>query len=305
VAAGILSRSEPALSPGTSRIGDHVRHEPGSFCWVGLASSDPADANAFYARLFGWQGEALPAGDFGAYLALRRDAREVGILYRQTREARAAQAAPHWTTYVSVEDVDASALLVRRRGGAVLRDPLDVADAGRVAAVRDPLGAIFSLWQPRAHAGAEVIDEIGALSWQELVTPDVKRAKSFYAALFGWTYEAGPSRLTTVINAGSRIATMRDDNQANGTSDSSWIVHFGVLSAQDTQQTVERNGGRTMTAAADDPIGRTALLTDRQGATFAILEQPGSSSGWLGVRKPHANSTGATPATYGRLRPAN
>jgi predicted enzyme related to lactoylglutathione lyase len=274
----MLSRPEPAVSRGTGRIGERGRHEPGSFCWIGLASSDPADANAFYASLFGWQGEGLPAGDVGTYWALRHDGREVAIVYRQTPEARAARAAPHWTVYVSVADVDASALLVRRLGGAVLRDPLDLADAGRVAAIRDPLGAIFSLWQPRAHAGAEVIDDIGALSWHELVTPDLERAKSFYAALLGWKYEAGPSRRTTIINAGSRIATMRQDRGPESASASSWIAYFGVASAQDAQETAERNGGRTMTAAADSPIGRTALLADRQGATFAVLEQPGSSS---------------------------
>jgi hypothetical protein len=33
-----------------------------------------------------------------------------------------------------------------------------------------------------------------------------------------------------------------------------------------------------MTAVADCPIGRTALVADGQGATFAVLEQPGRSS---------------------------
>jgi len=269
----LLSRSEPALSPGTSWIGERGHHEPGAFCWAGLASSDPADAKSFYASMFGWKSEDMPAGDFGSYAALRHNSREVAILYRQTREARAAQAAPHWTAYVSVEDADASALLVRELGGAVLRDPLDLADAGRVAAVRDPLGAIFSLWQPRAHAGAEVIDDIGALSWHELVTPNVERAKSFYGALFAWEYQAGPGRLTTITNAGSRIGTMREDSEPERASASSWISYFGVVSARDAQQTAGRNRGRTMTGAADSPIGRTALLADRQGATFAVLER--------------------------------
>jgi uncharacterized protein len=274
----MLSRSEPALATGTSWIGDRGHHLPGTFCWVGLASSDPTDAEAFYANVFGWQSEDLPAGDFGTYAALRCNGREVGILYRQTREARAAQAAPHWTAYVSVEDAGASALLMRELGGAVLRDPLDLADAGRVAAVRDPFGAIFSLWQPRAHAGAEVVDDVGALSWHELVTPNVERAKSFYAALLGWEYEAGPSRLTTIRNAGSRIGTMREVSQREGASASSWISYFGVASAHDAQQTAERNGGRTMTAAADGPIGRTALLADRQRATFAVLERAAATA---------------------------
>jgi predicted enzyme related to lactoylglutathione lyase len=111
-----------------------------------------------------------------------------------------------------------------------------------------------------------------------VVAPDLERAKSFYAALFGWEYEAGPSRLTTIVTAGTPVATMREDSEPEGASASCWIAYFGVASAHDAQRTAERNGGRTMTAVADGPIGRTALVADRQGATFAVLEQPGRSS---------------------------
>jgi predicted enzyme related to lactoylglutathione lyase len=93
-----------------------LRHS-GAFCWIGLASSDPAAAKAFYASLFGWDCEELPAGEFGTYTALRRDGAEVAILYRQTREARAARAAPHWTPFGAVEDADAGAVRARKLGG--------------------------------------------------------------------------------------------------------------------------------------------------------------------------------------------
>src|SRR5262249_22068631 len=161
------------------------------------------------ASLFGWQGEELPAGDFGTHTSLRRDGKEVGILYRQTREARAARAAPHWTPFVSVEDVDRAALRVRDLGGVLLREPLDFLDAGRVAAVRDPTGGILSLWQPRAHSGAEVMNDLGALCWCELATDDVERAKSFYGELLGWEYRADSSGQTTITNGRSRIGAMQ------------------------------------------------------------------------------------------------
>jgi len=37
-------------------MGERTRYEPGTFCWAGLATSDPAAATAFYARLFDWGG---------------------------------------------------------------------------------------------------------------------------------------------------------------------------------------------------------------------------------------------------------
>jgi predicted enzyme related to lactoylglutathione lyase len=261
------------LSPvGARRGGERRRYEPGAFCRLGLATSDPAGARAFYAGLFGWESHDLPAGELGAYTVLRHDGRELAILYRQTREARAARAAPHWTPYVSVEDADASALRALELGGTLLREPHDVADAGRVAAVRDPVGGILSLWQPRAHDAAELVTDMGAMCWHELAGTDLDRAKSFYGELLGWRFEADPSGDTTITNAGSPIATMREPSKPRPPV--GWIPYFGVANADDAQQSAEQTGGRTLTAPADGPIGRTALLADPQGATFALLEQP-------------------------------
>jgi predicted enzyme related to lactoylglutathione lyase len=136
-------------------MGERTRYAPGMFCWVGLATSDPRAATAFYTSLFGWQGEDLPAGEADRYTILRHAGRDVAILYRQTTEARAAGAPPHWTSFISVEDADTTAARAGELGGAaVFREPFDVLDAGRVAAVRDPTGAIVSLWQPLSRIGA-------------------------------------------------------------------------------------------------------------------------------------------------------
>jgi hypothetical protein len=239
-----------------------------------LATSDPAGAKAFYVSVFDWQSDDLPAGEIGTYTVLRREGKEVATLYRQTREARAAHAAPHWTPYVLVDDADAGALHARELGGGVLREPHDLVDAARVAALRDPGGGILSLWQPRLQTGAELFGEVGALCWHELVTADVERAKAFYRGLLGWEYEAGPSGHTMVINADTAIAAMREHSESESVPAGSWIPYFGVKGVNDAQHKAEQSGGRTLTTPADGPIGRTALLADPQGATFGILEQP-------------------------------
>jgi uncharacterized protein len=262
------------IGPGAaaSRSGARTRYDPGGFCWVGLASSDPAAATEFYGGLFGWQGEEQPAGEFGTYASLRRGGREVAILYRQTPEARAARAAPHWTPFVNVRNADASAVRARELGGALLREPLDFVDAGRVAALRDPTGGIVSLWQPLTHAGADLLHDVGALCWHELATSDLERAKSFYLELLGWQYEDDSDRATTIISAGSRIGTMRELGEREDMKGSRWIPYFGVESADDTAHEAERKGGQILTAAVGGSIGRTALLADPQRATFAVVE---------------------------------
>src|SRR5215831_17946273 len=68
-------------------MGERTRYEPGTFCWAGLATSDPAAATAFYARLFDWEAEPLPAGEPGAYTIMRRVGHDVAVCYRQTAQA--------------------------------------------------------------------------------------------------------------------------------------------------------------------------------------------------------------------------
>jgi predicted enzyme related to lactoylglutathione lyase len=51
-------------------MGRRERYEPGTFCWVDLATTDPAGAKTFYGELFGWEAEDMPAGEAGTYMML-------------------------------------------------------------------------------------------------------------------------------------------------------------------------------------------------------------------------------------------
>jgi catechol 2,3-dioxygenase-like lactoylglutathione lyase family enzyme len=75
-------------------MGERTHYQPGTFCWVGLATSDPESAKAFYTSLFGWDAEDLSAGAAGTYTMLRRGGREVAILYRQQPEGARGWRAP-------------------------------------------------------------------------------------------------------------------------------------------------------------------------------------------------------------------
>ena len=120
----------------------------------------------------------------------------------------------------------------------------------------------------------ESIEAPGALCWHELVTSDAERAKSFYGPLFGWQFAADSSGLATIINVGNRIGAMREQRQRRGALARSWISYFAVESSGGAADRAEQNGGQIATEPADGPLGRTALLADPQGATFAVLELP-------------------------------
>src|SRR5215208_2717547 len=253
-------------------MGERTHYEPGTFCWVGLATSDPAAAERFYTSLLGWEAKELSGGEAGTYTMLRRSAHDVAILYRQQPEARAAGAPPHWTSYISVVDADATAARAGELGGAaVFRKPFDVLDAGRLAAISDPTGAIVSLWQPGSRIGATLVNDVGALCWNELTTTDVERAKSFFGALLGWQYETDESGYASIRNGGRLNGGIRAQTDQERGNPPNWLPYFTVQNADDAARDAERVGGRTIVPTTESLLGQIGVIADPQGA-FAVLE---------------------------------
>ena len=100
---------------------------------------------------------------------------------------------PVWSTYFAVSNADATAAKVKDAGGRVLLEPFDVTDAGRMAIVSDPTGAVFGIWQAGNHFGAAIVNEHGALNWNELLTDDTEKALAFYQEVFGHEIEVSTS----------------------------------------------------------------------------------------------------------------
>jgi len=63
------------------------------------------------------------------------------------------------------------------------------AESGRMGVCQDREGAFFSVMQQRSHSGAQLVNELGAWTWNNLMTRDVDAAKDFYGEVFGWTAE--------------------------------------------------------------------------------------------------------------------
>jgi uncharacterized protein len=263
----------PLPAWGGRRLDDRRHHEAGTFCWAGLATSDPAAATSFYTELFGWTAEELRAGDASSFTMLRSGGDDVAVLYRQQPQARAVGVAPHWSCFISVENAGATSIRAGELGGAaVFREPFDVLDAGRVAAIRDPTGAIVSVWQPLAVTGATLVNAVGAVCWNELATTDVQRAKSFFAQLLGWDYEIDASGYTTINCGGSTIGGIRRlTDQETGVAPT-WLPFFMVESVEEAARDADLIGGSSFTPAVGTSDGRSTLIADPQGALFGISE---------------------------------
>src|SRR4051794_3573730 len=159
-------------------------YQAGVPCWVNVALPDPAAGVRFYSELFGWEFEdRMPPEAPGRYFIAKLRGREVAAVGSQPEDAGGLA---YWSTYICVDDADETAAKVRAAAGRVLDEPFDVFDAGRMAVCVDSGGAVFCVWQPRRHRGAQLVNEPGAWNWSELNTRDPEAVKAFYGEVFGW-----------------------------------------------------------------------------------------------------------------------
>ena len=159
---------------------------PGVPCWVDTNQPDPAAAVPFYAGLFGWELEdGMPEGSGSHYFIGRIRGGDVAAI---SSIPEGAPPMAVWNTYIWVDDADITAKKAAEAGGAVLTEPFDVMDAGRMAVLADTEGAVFCAWQPKDHRGAKVVNEHGSLNFNGLACRDVAAAERFYGAVFGWKH---------------------------------------------------------------------------------------------------------------------
>ena len=247
----------------------------GLFIWTDLQTSDPDAARSFYADVFGWESEDVD-DDAMPYWQFTKDGQLVAGVGPQGEEQEQDGVPPNWTSYVAVDDIDEVCSAASENGGEVLMSPTEVPDAGSFAILADPSGAVIGLWQSGEHTGADVFNEPGSMCWNELVTPDVDRAKEFYGAILPWqldTEDRGGFDYTTIVlddrPNGGMFAPGRSLQEG---ASPHWLVYFAVEDTDGALEAVREGGGEVLGEPQDTPFGRVATVTDPQGATFRIIQ---------------------------------
>ena len=248
------------------------RYDDGVPSWVDMGSSDLAKSKEFYGALFGWN---CPEGapEAGGYSVCDLGGKTVAGLGPQMNP----DVPPMWTTYVNVDDADAAVAKVVPAGGAVFVEPMTVMEAGRMAIVADPLGAVIGMWQPNQHTGAQLANEPNTYGWSELITTDLDKSKAFYKAVFGWDAEdqgppGGPPAYTEWKLSGRSVGGMMLKNDMMPADmPPSWGVYFGVTDTDATVAKAKELGGTVIVEPMDIEPGRFAVLVDNVGAVFNVL----------------------------------
>jgi predicted enzyme related to lactoylglutathione lyase len=261
-------------------MGTRDAYEPGTFSWVELSTTDPDGAKSFYGGLFGWEHEdnEVPGGG-GVYTLAQVGGRSVAGITAQPEQQREAGVPPNWFSYVTVASAEESAERAKELGGSVHAGPFDVGEAGRMAVVADPTGAMFGIWEARDTIGAGRINENGCLTWNELATNDVDAASAFYSALFGWKIEeidtGGGPRYWVIGHKGGASGQNGGVRELSANEQGippNWIPYFGAESVDESQAEAEKLGGGALMPPMDVPTGRFAAVRDPQGAVFCLFQ---------------------------------
>ena len=259
----------------------------GSFVWYELMTTDIDAAARFYGAVIGWQ---IP-GRLGAeasgrdYRMIgRSDGGNAGGMLQLTAGMQSQGARSCWMPYLAVADVAAATAAIEADGGAThLRMSLPVGD---IAMVTDPMGTMFYVMRPvpppdRPDAVSDVFHPSAPqhARWNELLSPDLARAKGFYAKHFGFAFnEAMPmgpmGDYCFFDHDGQRPGAIMQkpaDFLAAG-----WITYFGVPALLAASRAIEAGGGRLLQPPHEVPGGDwSTVATDPQGAVFGVVGPKG------------------------------
>ncbi|MFJ7250047.1 VOC family protein [Kitasatospora sp. NPDC098652] len=245
----------------------------GTPCWVDLMAKDQQAALDFYRDLFGWQGQPGPA-EFGGYAVCELNGKAAAGIGPAMAPEGMPEPPTVWTSYLATTDAQATQDAIVGAGGTLLVPVMDVGALGRMLIAADPQGAVFGVWQPGEFAGAQVVNEPGALTWNELHTSDVPGATAFYGEAFGieiepaegndqyWEQKVGGRSVGGV----SLLA-----NDPPGTP-AHWLTYFAVDDVDSCADTVVKRAGTVLAPPFDMVAGRMTVVSDPQGAIFAMIK---------------------------------
>ncbi|QMU76029.1 VOC family protein [Streptacidiphilus sp. PB12-B1b] len=242
----------------------------GTPCWIDLMAPDHQGALDFYRDLFGWEGEIGPA-EQGGYSVCTKNGRPVAGI----GPVMAPDAPTVWTTYISTDDAPATFSAVTAAGGRTLTELMDVMTLGQMAVVEDPAGAVFGIWGPKDFIGAQIVNEPGALIWNECNTRDAAAATAFYSRVFGIGFhdaEFMPSYKEIQVNGRTVGGLQQMSEEAFGTElPSHWLSYFAVDDVDSTLDAAVKRNADVIMPAQDTPVGRMATIRDPWGAVFSVI----------------------------------
>ena len=244
------------------------KHPQGRFCWIELHTTDRAAASEFYANLFGWDVQHIPMGPTNTYTMFQLKGRAQGAATQGTNPGQP----PNWQLFVAVDNVDEMTATAIALGATSPTGVGDVGEFGRMSVIRDPAGAVLSLWQANQHKGVGIQGEAGALCWAEYYAAGAVQAKQFYSALFGWKMKESPE-YNEIYCDGEAIGGLLQIQPEWGGTVPGWVPYFQTADCAASVTRAELLGGKCIAQPRTmEGVGTIAMMADPQKAGFWLFQ---------------------------------
>jgi len=246
--------------------------------WSELLTTDVKAAEAFYTSVVGWTAAPFDSAPDTTYDVLKRPdgAGVAGVMPIPA----GMNVPPHWVMYLGVPSLDKTAEQIKRLGGSTLSEVIEVPTVGRLQAMKDPQGAMFSLLEPAPSSpeGKDMQPAPGDTSWRELYTTDAAAAVKFYSEVFGWretqAMDMGPMGKYHIVARQWDIGGIMNKPAEMAQVPPNWGLYFRVNDLDAAIGRVKTGGGQILNGPMEVPGGDTIVnCMDPQGAAFSLHQR--------------------------------
>jgi predicted enzyme related to lactoylglutathione lyase len=256
-------------------------HHVGKVIFLELVTPDLAAAKQFYAELFGWTYRDIEAGGTEYAEAYLEGRPVAGLIHKPVPAGAHRQ--PAWLSFFAVSDVDAAEKIALQHGARVLFKPLNFPERGREAVFADPQGAVFAVLASSSGDPPDFLAAPGEWIWSSLMTSDPDTDAAFYQTLFDYdVFELAASGGAQHLLLASKNYARASANTLPANTPNAhpyWLNYVRVEDTVAMTAKVVSLGGRVLVEPwVDRHGGKVAVVADRLGAPFGLLEWPASEN---------------------------
>lgn len=246
---------------------------PGKFVWFEIMTQEPEKAKAFYSEVIGWKPETvpMPAGDYTMFGTRKRP---VAGIFESPKGMPA-----HWTSYLSVDDVDRAVTEAKAAGGAAIAEAIDIPEVGRMQRIADPTGGQYNVFAGSQEDPADEPSWTGCFHWNELWTSDPEAAVKFYETVHGYSTDAmdmpNIGKYHSFSIGGQPRAGVMKSPVPNAPA--TWVPYIAVNDLDAAIERATKLDGKAQGPVVNvENVGRFGVVQDPEGAVFGMIK-PASS----------------------------
>lgn len=228
-----------------------------------LSTYTPKETIHFYESVFGWK--YYQDGDY--YLAYKGSQEVVGLY--ETPDRFQQMNMPHfWMTYMKVTAIESKVEKAKKLGGIIEMES-QINGLGKVALIRDPQGAGFTIYEGGTLTSTRTKNEANTLIWNELHVSNTSKVLPFYEELLDWKFEKSDFDSYQVFNLEeNHVADIKQIPNAYKGKYEYWVCTFGVKDLQESKERILKNHGSILFEEDN-----RALMSDNSDQSFFYIQE--------------------------------